>query len=142
MSQASGQQEEQRSRPAMAGGWAGGRAPRILLIVVVGALALVGALGISRALVPLERERATGPEPVGPQLARGAPALLPAALAAGPARVARVAYVGYQGQRDTYTPNKGRLLDSFLAQPFDPAVVDAFVKVAPTLHLLSQEPEG
>ena len=25
---------------------------------------------------------------------------------------------------------------------FDPAVVDAFVKVAPTLHLLSQEPEG
>jgi len=24
---------------------------------------------------------------------------------------------------------------------FDPAVVDAFVKVAPTLHLLSQEPE-
>jgi response regulator RpfG family c-di-GMP phosphodiesterase len=25
---------------------------------------------------------------------------------------------------------------------FDPAVVDAFVKVAPQLHLLSQEPEG
>ena len=25
---------------------------------------------------------------------------------------------------------------------FDPAVVDAFVKVASTLHLLSQEPEG
>jgi response regulator RpfG family c-di-GMP phosphodiesterase len=25
---------------------------------------------------------------------------------------------------------------------FDPAVVDAFVKVAPRLHLLSQEPEG
>jgi CHASE2 domain-containing sensor protein len=25
---------------------------------------------------------------------------------------------------------------------FDPAVVDAFVKVAPTLHVLSQEPEG
>ena len=25
---------------------------------------------------------------------------------------------------------------------FDPAVVDAFVNVAPTLHLLSQEPEG
>jgi response regulator RpfG family c-di-GMP phosphodiesterase len=25
---------------------------------------------------------------------------------------------------------------------FDPAVVDAFVNVAPTLHRLSQEPEG
>src|SRR3970040_1291008 len=26
--------------------------------------------------------------------------------------------------------------------PFDPAVVDAFVKVSPALHQLSQEPEG